>query len=80
MLKVTGIVNELGLVMEMTEPGETAKIATKEYQVHGEGAQVGERHQDEPQGALSTSRRWRMESPWRQEQVSRPSKLGRMME
>ena len=51
MLQVTGMVKELGLVMEMTEPGETAKIATKEYQVHGEGAQVGERHRDEPQGA-----------------------------
>ena len=51
MLKVTGIVNELGLVMEITEPGETTTIATPAYQVHGEGAQVGERQQDEPPGA-----------------------------
>ena len=43
-LQVTGIVKELGLVMEMTEPGETT-------QVHGEGAWVGERQQDGPPGA-----------------------------
>ena len=43
MLHVTGMVKELGLVMEMPEPWQTASNATTVCQVHGEGVRVGER-------------------------------------
>ena len=51
MLRVTGRVKELGLVMEMTEPRETASNATTVCQVHDEGVQVGEPYEGEQGGA-----------------------------
>ena len=46
MLKVTGRVKELGVVMKMTEPGETTTIVTQAGQVQDEGVHVGRRHQE----------------------------------
>ena len=50
LLKVPGRVKEWGVVMEMTEPGETTTVVTQAGQVQDEGLQEGRRQQDEPLG------------------------------
>jgi hypothetical protein len=45
-LRVTGRVDELGLVMEVAEPGETASIATTVGMVRDEGVQAGGQVED----------------------------------
>ena len=69
MLKVTGRVKELGLVMEMSPKHITSRV--KESSMEGDTKM---NHQEQEDRTSSTSRmgcRWRMKAPWRQDQVGR---------
>ena len=69
MLKVTGRVKELGLVMEMSPKHITSRV--KESSMEGDTKM---NHQEQEDSTSSTSRmgcRWRMKAPRRQEQVGR---------